>query len=108
MTMLAIMFLMFIVLLFAIEYADIKKEKEKKFGKKSNLNTSVGVGFSHKDVKSIQKKMNKIANWIYESDSPISEIEWLLEQRYDSCCDCDVADIEEDYDAVLNTNFKVN
>ena len=45
MTMLAIMFLMFIVLLFAIEYDDIKKEKEKKFGKKSNLNTSVGVGF---------------------------------------------------------------
>jgi len=106
MTMLAIMFLMFIVLLFAIEYADIKKEKEKKFGKKSNLNTSVGVGFSHKDVKNIQKKMNKIANWIYhECDSPISEIEWLLEQRYDSSCDCDVVDIEEDYDAVLN---KVN
>jgi len=51
MTMLAIMFLMFIVLLFAIEYADIKKEKEKRFGKKSNLNTSLSIGFQHKDIK---------------------------------------------------------
>tara|TARA_R100000234_G_C4851952_1_gene115557 strand:- start:113 stop:232 length:120 start_codon:yes stop_codon:yes gene_type:complete len=36
MAMFAIMFIMFIVLIFAIEMADVKKEKERRFGTKSN------------------------------------------------------------------------
>ena len=36
MIMITIMFIMFLVLLFALELADIKKEKERRFGKKSN------------------------------------------------------------------------
>ena len=36
MTMIAIMFIMFVALLFAFEMADIKKEKERRFGTKSN------------------------------------------------------------------------
>lgn len=36
MTMFAIMFIMFIVGLFALEMVDVKKEKERRFGKKSN------------------------------------------------------------------------
>ena len=34
--MIAIMFIMFIVLMFAFEMADVKKEKERRFGTKSN------------------------------------------------------------------------
>ena len=36
MTMIAIMFIMFVALLFAFEMADVKKEKERRFGMKSN------------------------------------------------------------------------
>ena len=36
MTMIAIIFIMFIVLAFAFELADVKKEKERRFGIKSN------------------------------------------------------------------------
>ena len=36
MAMIAIMFIMFVVFVFMIEAADIKKEKERRFGKKSN------------------------------------------------------------------------
>ena len=36
MTMIAIMFIMFVALLFAFEMADVKKEKERRFGIKSN------------------------------------------------------------------------
>ena len=36
MTMIAIMFIMFVALLFVFELADIKKEKERRFGTKSN------------------------------------------------------------------------
>ena len=36
MAMIAIMFIMFIVLMFAFEMADVKKEKERRFGTKSN------------------------------------------------------------------------
>ena len=36
MTMIAIIFIMFIVLAFAFELADVKKEKERRFGMKSN------------------------------------------------------------------------
>ena len=36
MTMIAIMFIMFIVGVFVFEMADVKKEKERRFGKKSN------------------------------------------------------------------------
>ena len=36
MTMFGIMFIMFIVGLFALEMVDVKKEKERRFGKKSN------------------------------------------------------------------------
>ena len=36
MTMFAIMFIIFIVGFFALEMVDVKKEKERRFGKKSN------------------------------------------------------------------------
>jgi hypothetical protein len=36
MTMIAIMFIMFMALVFMLELADVKKEKERRFGKKSN------------------------------------------------------------------------
>jgi len=36
MTMFAIMFIMFVIGAFAFEMADVKKEKERRFGKKSN------------------------------------------------------------------------
>ncbi len=36
MTMFAIMFIMFVVVAFALEMSDVKKEKERRFGKKSN------------------------------------------------------------------------
>ena len=36
MTMIAIMFIMFVALLFAFEMADVKKEKARRFGMKSN------------------------------------------------------------------------
>ena len=36
MTMFAIMFIMFVVGAFILEMAEIKKEKERRFGKKSN------------------------------------------------------------------------
>ena len=36
MTMIAIMFIMFVALVFAFELADVKKEKERRFGIKSN------------------------------------------------------------------------
>ena len=36
MTMIAIMFIMFVALLFVFEMADVKKEKERRFGMKSN------------------------------------------------------------------------
>jgi len=36
MTMIAIMFIMFMALVFMLEMADVKKEKERRFGKKSN------------------------------------------------------------------------
>mgnify|MGYP001290977888 CR=1 FL=1 len=36
MTMITIMFIMFVALLFVFEMADVKKEKERRFGRKSN------------------------------------------------------------------------
>ncbi len=36
MVMITIMFIMFVALVFAFELADVKKEKERKFGMKSN------------------------------------------------------------------------
>ena len=36
MVMITIMFIMFVALLFAFEIADVKKEKERRFGMKSN------------------------------------------------------------------------
>ena len=36
MTMIAIMFIMFMALVFMLEMIDVKKEKERRFGKKSN------------------------------------------------------------------------
>ena len=36
MTMIAIMFIMFMALVLMLEMADVKKEKERRFGKKSN------------------------------------------------------------------------
>ena len=36
MTMFAIMFIMFFLMAFALEMVDVKKEKERRFGKKSN------------------------------------------------------------------------
>tara|TARA_R100000234_G_scaffold73873_1_gene45640 strand:+ start:408 stop:527 length:120 start_codon:yes stop_codon:yes gene_type:complete len=36
MVMITIMFIMFVALVFAFELADVKKEKERRFGMKSN------------------------------------------------------------------------
>ena len=53
----------------------------------------------------MQKKINKVADWIVnESDDPVGEVKWLLEGRYGYAFDPKVlsnASIEEDYDGVF-------
>ena len=50
----------------------------------------------------MQKKINKVADWIVnESDDPVGEVKWLLEDRYYRAVLTHPKKIEEDYDGVF-------